>query len=69
MAELAAKILVWGIDFFMKKNLRDTQAKKDYITFNKIMARKGLQTVQMRLRSEDQKKRIAEMWDAESKGE
>lgn len=61
------KLFAMGLDYFLKKRSQTIQGKKDYIAFNEIMARKGMQTVQMRLRSNDQKSRITEMWKEENK--
>ena len=67
--ELIMKALVWGLGRYMKVQARDAQGKKDYIEFSDIMYRKGLTSVQLRLRSNDQIERINAMWDEEIENE
>jgi thiamine monophosphate synthase len=62
LVELVAKIAVGILGFYLKKYARDEQAKADYIAFVEIMNRKGLTSVQLRMKARDQVERVRDMW-------
>lgn len=65
VVELAARLAVFFLGWFMKKYARDEQAKADYIAFVEIMNRKGLTSVQLRMKAKDQVERVKDLWDGE----
>lgn len=57
----------YALDWYLKKQAHDEQAKKDYIAFLEIMQRKGIASVEKRLKATEQLERIKDEWAKEEK--
>ena len=60
------KVFIPLLDLYLKKSAKDQQSIKDYIEFNQIMARRGLKSVQDRMKATDQIRKIQEEWAKEN---
>lgn len=59
------QILFPILEWVFKKLAHDEQAKKDYIAFLEIMARKGVQSASNRLAAQEQIDAVKELWKKE----
>ncbi|AHZ84632.1 hypothetical protein Bb109J_c1942 [Bdellovibrio bacteriovorus] len=60
------KVFLPLYDMYLKKLAKDEQSIKDYIEFNEIMARRGLKSVQDRMKATDQIQKIQDAWAKEN---
>jgi thiamine monophosphate synthase len=67
VVDLIAKLAVGILSYYLKKFARDEQSKRDYIAFVEIMNRKGLTSVQLRMKAKDQVERVKDLWAEDEK--
>jgi len=67
--EILGKLFFAGLDFYLRKKAHDEQSRKDYLAFLEIMDRKGLVSVEMRMKATEQIDRLAARWEERIKQE